>query len=205
MRLTWRDAVSAALLCLVLGIIIFVMISQVQSIYAYQKQDVVQNELISRQSNTIDKLRQQIFDLGHTPVASAPSKSDVDKAIQGPQGLPGVQGPVGATGEAGPRGPKGDPGTPGQPGATGAQGPQGEAGEQGIPGADGATGATGPQGPKGDTGPTGPAGARGASVTNVVCQYDTQKNTTELVFSVTSSDGTVSKLPPVEAPCKPTQ
>lgn len=194
--LTWRDGIAVLIVLIILGLLAWALISQSVTILAYQQQDVVQNSLITRQDTTISKLRDQIYDLGKTPVASAPSKDDLEQALQGPSGPQGEPGDTGRTGDAGP---KGDPGTPGQPGPTGAPGPAGS------PGADGADGATGPAGPAGPQGVAGPTGATGASVTSVRCQYDAAQNTTELVFSTTAADGHVSDLPPVVAPCTPTQ
>jgi len=196
---TWRDAIAVILGLGVLGLVLLMLGSQASTIVAYQKQDVVQNSLITKQDNIINKLREQIQDLGKVPVAEAPSKGDLDKALQGPQGVPGEPG------ERGSQGPKGDPGTPGQPGATG------PSGEPGVPGSNGSDGAPGPQGPQGDPGPqgpagaVGPAGATGASVTNVVCRYDNSNNTTDLIFMVTDSNGSTTELPPVIAPCIPSE
>lgn len=197
--LTWRDGVAALVVLVILGLLSWALISQSFTIVAYQQQDAVQNALITKQDNTIGKLRDQIYDLGKTPVAEAPKQSEINQALQGPEG---PQGAPGDTGKTGAQGPKGDPGSPGQPGATGAQGPAGTPGEKGS---DGATGPQGPAGPQGPQGNPGPAGATGASVTNVVCQYDAAKNTTDLVFTVTAPDGSSTTLTPVEAPCRPTQ
>lgn len=194
--ITWRDGVAVLVVIIMLGLLAWALISQSVTIIAYQQQDSVQNALITKQDSTIGKLRDQIYDLGKTPVAEAPKQSEINQALQGPEG---PQGSPGDTGKTGAQGPKGDPGTPGQPGPTGASGPAGS------PGADGSDGATGPAGPAGPQGVAGPTGVAGASVTSVRCQYDSAQNTTELVFSVTSSNGQVSDLPPVVAACVPTQ
>lgn len=104
----------------------------------------------------LEDVRQQVIDLGATPVAPPPD--DIVGPV-GPQGARGLRGPAGADGLTpscyfevtqcvGPTGPAGPAG------ATGATGP---AGADGVDGQDGIDGTPGPAGPPGPPGPPGPA------------------------------------------------
>lgn len=75
-----------------LALALTLAISAVSQLSAYAQQDKVQNALISKQYDTINQLRQQVKNLGHKPVADAPTKSEVEKAQEGAQG---PQGPAG--------------------------------------------------------------------------------------------------------------
>lgn len=200
----WQDIVAAFIICAVIVSGATVIIWQQALLQGASSQDDVQNRVILQQENTINKLRDQIYQLGETPAASAPSQSEIDKATSP------IPGPVGQTGA------KGDPGQNatndqvagavqdycaahggciGAPGQTGAAGP---AGKDGQSGADGANGAVGPPGPpgadgaQGPAGPAGPAGSDGRGVTSITCQNDGS-------WLITYTDGTTSTT---QGPCK---
>lgn len=179
-RFTWRDAIAIVIVLGTLALAVILGISAVTQLQAYAQQDRVQNALITKQADTIRKLRDQITDLGKKPVASAPSKSEIEKAIQGAEGPAGPAG-QNATDEQVSEAVQdycvAHGGCIGIPGQTGAAGPGptsdqiaaavsdfcaangGCVGPAGSNGADGADGADGAPGADGAAGPAGPAGA----------------------------------------------
>ena len=172
-----------------------------ETIGRFQQQDTVQQDFISSQQKDIQKLREQLQDLGERPVVSAPSTPPEvrtpDSGSQGPQGAQGPKGDPGNDGPIGLPGVRGQDGTVGPPGYNGADGANGATGAQGAQGSIGPEGLSGPAGPQGATGPQGPAGADGApggvGPAGPACP-DGYAQQTETLITVEHPEGIVTSL-----------
>lgn len=161
-RVPLRDAVTATIILVAIGVVVFTIATMASSI---ERNRQMYDDLHERYT----QLYEEAVESGVAPDAPAPEEvpdpepAPVEtlvgpKGERGPQGLPGKDGATGPQGLVGEPGIDGLNGLNGEPGAAGAGGLRGEAGSAG---ADGAPGPAGPAGPKGDAGATGAQGPAG--------------------------------------------